>query len=41
MPDLTVLASVEPDDARNRCRHVASRFGVDVPWMSRDTAQGE
>jgi hypothetical protein len=24
VPDLTVLASVEPDDARNRCRYVSS-----------------
>ena len=37
MPDLTVLASVEPDDAENRCRYVSSHFGVGVPWMSRDT----
>jgi hypothetical protein len=37
LPDLTVLASVEPDEARNRCRYVASHFGVGVGWMSRDT----
>jgi hypothetical protein len=37
MPDVTVLASVEPDDATNRCRYVASHFGVGVTWMSRDT----
>ena len=37
MPDLTALASVEPDDATNRCRYVASHFGVGVGWMSRDT----
>jgi hypothetical protein len=41
MPDLTVLASVEPDDARNRCRYVSSYFGVGVTWMSRDTRHGE
>jgi hypothetical protein len=37
IPDLTVLASVEPDDAENRCRYVSSHFGVVVSWMSRDT----
>jgi hypothetical protein len=37
LPDLTVLASVEPDDATNRCRYVTSHFGVGVGWMSRDT----
>src|SRR5580692_11940119 len=37
IPDLTVLASVEPDDARNRCRYVPSHFGVGPSWMSRDT----
>lgn len=37
IPDLTVLASVEPDDAENRCRYVSSHFGVGVGWMSRDT----
>lgn len=37
IPDLTVLASVEPDDARNRCRYVSSHFGVGVTWMSRNT----
>jgi hypothetical protein len=37
IPDLTVLASVEPDDARNRCRYVSSHFGVGPSWMSRDT----
>lgn len=37
MPDLTVLAVVEPDDATNRCRYVSSHFGVGVGWMSRDT----
>jgi hypothetical protein len=37
MPDLTVLESVEPDDARNRCRYVSSHFGVGVGWISRDT----
>lgn len=36
MPDLTVLASVEPDDAQNRCRYVSSHFGVGVGWMSRE-----
>jgi hypothetical protein len=41
VPDLTVLASVEPDDARNRCRYVSSRFGVGVTWMSRGTKDGE
>ena len=40
-PDLTVLASVEPDDARNRCRYVSSHFGVGVTWTSRHTQQGE
>jgi hypothetical protein len=39
-PDLTGLASVEPDDAPNRCRYVSSRFGVGVTWMSRDTQHG-
>jgi hypothetical protein len=37
LPDLTVLESVEPDDARNRCRYISSHFGVGVGWMSRDT----
>jgi hypothetical protein len=37
IPGLTVLVSVEPDDARNRCRYVANHFGVGVTWMSRDT----
>jgi hypothetical protein len=37
LPDLTVLASVAPDDATNRCRYVTSHFGVGVGWMSRDT----
>ena len=37
VPDLTALASVEPDDAANRCRYVSSHFGVGVGWMSRDT----
>jgi hypothetical protein len=37
MPDLTVLAAVEPDDATNRCRYVSSHFGVGVGWMLRDT----
>jgi hypothetical protein len=37
IPDLTVLASFEPDDARNRCRYVSSHFGVGVTWVSRDT----
>lgn len=37
MPDLTVLASVEPDDARNRCRYVSSHFGIGVTWTSRET----
>ena len=37
MPDLTALASVEPDDATNRCRYVSSHFGMGVTWMSRDT----
>jgi hypothetical protein len=37
IPDLTVLASVEPDDARNRCRYVSSHFGLGVGWTSRDT----
>lgn len=40
MPELTVLASVEPDDAENRCRYVSSHFGVDVTWISRDTKGG-
>ena len=37
MPDLTALASIEPDDATNRCRYVSSHFGVGVGWISRDT----
>ena len=37
MPDLTALASVEPDDSTNRCRYVSSHFGMGVTWMSRDT----
>ena len=37
MPDLTAMASVEPDDATNRCRYVTSHFGVGVGWTSRDT----
>lgn len=37
MPDLTVLAAVEPDDATNRCRYVSSHFGVGIGWTSRDT----
>jgi hypothetical protein len=37
MPDLTALASVEPDDATNRCRYVSSHFGMGVTWMSHDT----
>jgi len=40
-PDLTVLASVEPDEARNRCRYVSSHFPIGVTWMSRDTGHGE
>ena len=39
-PDLTGLASVEPDDARNRCRYVSGHFAVGVTWMSRDTHHG-
>jgi len=39
MPDLTVLESVEPDDARNRCRYVSSHFGAGAGWMSRDTGR--
>ncbi len=39
-PDLTVLSSVEPDDAPNRCRYVSSHFGVGVTWTSRDSKQG-
>ena len=34
-PDLTVLSSVEPDDAENRCRYVSSHFPVGVTWVSR------
>jgi len=41
MPDLTTLASVEPDDAMNRCRYVSSHFGVGVGWISRDTERAE
>ena len=37
MPDLIVLASVEPDDATNRCRYASSHFGVGATWMSLDT----
>jgi hypothetical protein len=37
MPDLTALASFEPDDATNRCRYVSSHFSVGVGWMSRNT----
>jgi hypothetical protein len=37
VPDLTALASVEPDDAANRCRYVSSHFGVSVGWISRHT----
>jgi hypothetical protein len=40
LPDLTVLASVEPDDAKNRCRYVSSHFGGDVLWTLRDTNDG-
>ncbi len=40
-PDLTMLSSVEPDDARNRCRYVSSHFPMGVTWMSRDTKHGE
>jgi hypothetical protein len=39
-PDLTMLASVEPDDAPNRCRYVSSHFPVGVTWVSRDTGHG-
>jgi hypothetical protein len=39
--DLTVLASVEPDDARTRCRYVSSHFPMGVTWMSRTTSLGE
>lgn len=39
-PDLTVLSSVEPDDAPNRCRYVASHFPSDVLWGSRATKRG-
>jgi hypothetical protein len=40
MPDLTVLLSVEPDDAENRCRYVSSHFPIGVTWTSRDTKAG-
>lgn len=40
MPDLTVLSSVEPDDAENRCRYVSSHFPIGVTWTSRDTKTG-
>jgi hypothetical protein len=39
-PDLTVLSSVEPDDAPNRCRYVSSHFGPGVTWISRDSEHG-
>ncbi len=39
-PDLTVLSSVEPDNAENRCRYVASHFGVGVTWISREAHGG-
>jgi hypothetical protein len=39
-PDLTVLSSVEPDDASNRCRYVTSHFGKGVTWTSRITRRG-
>jgi hypothetical protein len=35
VPDLTGLVSIEPDDARTRCRYVAGHFGGGVTWMSR------
>jgi hypothetical protein len=40
-PDLTGLASVEPDDARNRCRYISGHFGGDVTWMSRHAEHAE
>ena len=40
LPDLTGLPSVEPDDASNRCRYVASHFGSDVLWTSRVAERG-
>jgi hypothetical protein len=40
-PDLTALSSVEPNDARNRCRYVSSHFPIGVTWMSRDSEHGE
>jgi hypothetical protein len=38
-PDLTVLSSVEPDDAPNRCRYVTSHFGS-ARWGSRVPGRG-
>ena len=40
-PDLTGLASVEPDDAKNRCRYISSHFGANVTWMSRHAEHAE
>jgi hypothetical protein len=39
-PDLTVLPSIEPDDAPNRCRYVSSHFGTDVLWSTRVAEHG-
>jgi hypothetical protein len=36
-PDLTVLSSIDPDDADNRCRYVSSHFPAGASWMSRKT----
>jgi hypothetical protein len=40
-PDLTELASVEPDNAKNRCRYISSYFGVGVTWVSRQAERAE
>ena len=39
-PDLTVLSSIEPDDARTRCNYVVSHFGERVTWTTRDSEHG-
>jgi hypothetical protein len=35
-PDLTVLPSIEPDNAQTRLRYLAGRFNEGVTWTSRD-----
>jgi ketosteroid isomerase-like protein len=36
-PDLTLLTSIEPDDATNRCRYVSSHFPGGISWTSQPT----